>query len=76
MACGGKDDEEQTLELITDFTEAAKNKDYNKILPYYATDSYVSGYDMDIAKENFGEMAIQPTIEERTDKAASEYTRF
>lgn len=72
----GEEDEEQIRTLIADFTEAAKYKDYNTILPYYAVEDYVRGYNMELAKENFGDQAIQPTVAERTQDAATRYTIF
>jgi hypothetical protein len=71
-----KEDEEQILSLIKDFTESAKNKDYESVLPYYAIESYIDGYNMEIAKENFGDLAIQPTIDDRIQDVASRYTIF
>ncbi len=72
----GEEDEEQIWSLITDFTEDAKNKDFNTILPYFSIDNYVGGYNMELAKDNFGDQAIQPTIEDRVKDVAIRYTIF
>ncbi len=69
-------DNEIIQKLLQDFTEAAKKKDWNTVEPFFAMDKCIDGYNMEAAKETFGENAKRPSKKDRIDKVSGMYILY
>ncbi len=69
-------DEESIRKLLQDFTHAAKEKNKDDILQYFALNEYIEGYNLEMMKKDFGEMAKKPTYEERLLNMEKKYNLF
>jgi len=69
-------DEESINNLLQDYTEAAKGKNVDNIIQYFDLQEYVDGYNMEMAKSDFGENAKRPAYEEKHQKMVKQYVTF
>ena len=69
-------DEESINKLLQDFTEAAKGKNVDNIIQYFDLQEYVDGYNMEMAKKDFGDNAKRPAYEEKHQKMVKQYVTF
>jgi hypothetical protein len=69
-------DEESIRKLLQDFTDAAKEKNKDDILQYFALNEYIEGYNLEMMKKDFSDMAKKPTYEERLLNMEKKYNLF
>ncbi|HOU84284.1 MAG TPA: hypothetical protein PLA54_06660 [Spirochaetota bacterium] len=69
-------DEESINKLLQDFTEAAKEKNADNIIQYFDLQEYVDGYNLEMAKKDFGDNAKRPAYEEKHRRMVNQYVTF
>ena len=69
-------DEESISKLLKDFTDAAKEKNKDDILQYFALNEYIEGYNLEMMKKDFGDMVKKPTFEDRLLNMEKKYNLF
>ncbi|MBP7902145.1 MAG: hypothetical protein KA015_04960 [Spirochaetes bacterium] len=69
-------DEESISKLLQDFTEAAKGKNADNIIQYFDIQEYVDGYNLEMAKKNFGDGAKRPAYDEKHNRLVKQYVSF
>lgn len=69
-------DEESINKLLQDYTEAAKGKNADNIVQYFDIQEYVDGYNLEMAKNDFGDNAKRPAYEEKHQKMVKQYITF